>query len=51
MVTRETWIRVIKDFQESELPKLVKRDLRIEADLPIKRAISIIGPRRAGKTF
>ncbi|NHV98094.1 MAG: ATP-binding protein [Thaumarchaeota archaeon] len=51
MVTRETWIRMIKDFQESELPKLVKRDLRIEADLPIRRAISIIGPRRAGKTF
>jgi len=51
MVTRETWIRVIKDFQESELPKLVKRDLKIEANLPIKRAISIIGPRRAGKTF
>jgi predicted AAA+ superfamily ATPase len=42
---------MIKDFQESELPKLVKRDLRIEADLPIRRAISIIGPRRAGKTF
>jgi predicted AAA+ superfamily ATPase len=51
MIARETWIRVIKDFQEFELPKLVKRDLRIEADLPIKRAISIIGPRRAGKTF
>jgi len=51
MITRETWIRAIKDFQEFELPKLVKRDLRIEADLPIKRAISIIGPRRAGKTF
>jgi predicted AAA+ superfamily ATPase len=51
MIARETWIRMIKDFQEFELPKLVKRDLRIEADLPIKRAISIIGPRRAGKTF
>jgi hypothetical protein len=51
MITRETWIRVIKDFQEFELPKLVRRDLKIEANLPIKRAISIIGPRRAGKTF
>jgi predicted AAA+ superfamily ATPase len=51
MITRETWIRVIKDFQEFELPRLVTRDLKIEANLPIKRAISIIGPRRAGKTF
>lgn len=51
MIARETWIRTIKDFQEFELPKLVKRDLMIEANLPIKRAISIIGPRRAGKTF
>ena len=51
MIARETRIRVIKDFQEFELPKPVKRDLKVEADLPIKRAISIIGPRRAGKTF
>jgi len=51
MITRESWIRIIRDFQELELPKLIERDLRIKVDLPIKRAVSIIGPRRAGKTF
>ncbi|MEM0236416.1 ATP-binding protein [Thermofilum sp.] len=51
MITRETWIRIIKDFQEFELPRLVERDLRVEPDLPVRRTISIIGPRRAGKTF
>jgi len=51
MIPRESWIRIIRDFQELELPKLIERDLRIKVDLPIKRAISIIGPRRSGKTF
>ncbi len=51
MITRETWIRIIMDFRKLELPKLLERDLKIEVDLPIKRTISIIGPRRAGKTF
>ncbi|MEM2637252.1 MAG: ATP-binding protein [Candidatus Korarchaeota archaeon] len=51
MISRETWIKIIKDFQEFKLPQLVERDLRIELDIPIKRTISIIGPRRAGKTF
>jgi len=50
MINRETWIRIIKDFQEFELPELVERDIEI-TEPPIKRVISIIGPRRAGKTF
>ena len=50
MIKRETWIKIIRDFQESELPALVERDIEV-TDLPIKRVISIIGPRRAGKTF
>lgn len=50
MIMRETWIKVIKDFFEFKLPELVERDIKI-SEIPIKRAVSIIGPRRAGKTY
>lgn len=36
------------DFQKKELPNLIERDLRIDKSKKIK---SIIGPRRAGKTY
>ena len=51
MIDRETWIEIIKDFQEFNLPNLIEREKKIETDIPIKRAISIIGPRRVGKTY
>ncbi|OYT31018.1 MAG: ATPase [Thermofilum sp. ex4484_79] len=51
MIDRESIIEVIKDYQEMDLPDLVERDIDIPLDLKIKRAISIIGPRRAGKTY
>ena len=38
----------IIDFQKKELPKLIKRELKIDGSNKIK---SIIGPRRAGKTY
>ena len=50
MIERDTWVRIIKDFQEFELPRLVEREIEIP-EIPIKRVISIIGPRRAGKTY
>lgn len=50
MIKRDIWIKVIKDFYEFKLPDMVERDIRI-SELPIKRAVSIIGPRRAGKTY
>ena len=50
MINRETWMKIIKDFQEFELPNMVERDIEV-AEIPIKRVISIIGPRRTGKTF
>lgn len=50
MISRETWIQVIKDFYEFKLPELVERDIKI-SEIPIRRAVSIIGPRRAGKTY
>ncbi len=51
MIKRETWIKTIKDFNEFHLPNLVARDVHVEFDMPVKRAVSIIGPRRTGKTF
>ncbi len=50
MINREIWIRIIKDFQDFKLPELVERDIKL-IEPPIKRVISIIGPRRTGKTF
>jgi len=50
MIKRDTWIKIIKDFSEFKLPEMVERDIKI-SELPIKRAVSIIGPRRAGKTY
>jgi predicted AAA+ superfamily ATPase len=45
-------IRLIKDFNESELPKpLYNREVELPLDIPINRAISVIGPRRAGKSY
>ncbi len=62
MIERDTLIRIIKDFEEQDLPRLIERDLPKSSDgsaslsdlikdLPINRAISIIGPRRSGKTY
>ena len=51
MLDRSTIIEIIRDAQERELPDLIKRDLTVPLELKIRRAISIIGPRRAGKTY
>lgn len=45
---REAIKEYILDFQKRELPELVKRELKISNS---KKIISIIGPRRAGKTY
>lgn len=51
MISREKWAEVIKDFFEDSLPPLIERDVDIPVEIPVNRAISIIGPRRSGKTF
>ncbi|MBU2099965.1 ATP-binding protein [Candidatus Micrarchaeota archaeon] len=51
MVGKEKWIELIKDFHEKPVPVLIERELSIPLEVPLKRAISIIGPRRAGKTY
>ncbi|MBI2499698.1 ATP-binding protein [Candidatus Woesearchaeota archaeon] len=51
MISKEKWAETIKNFQEKELPSIIERDINIPLEIPINRAVSIIGPRRAGKTF
>lgn len=51
MITKEKWAEIIKDFHEKGIPDLVERKMNIPKEMPLKRAISIIGPRRAGKTY
>lgn len=51
MINKQKWTEVIKDFHERSLPELIERDIKIPLETPINRAISIIGPRRAGKTY
>jgi len=51
MLSRETIIEVIRDSLEGMIPDLVERELEIPLELRVRRAISIIGPRRAGKTI
>jgi len=49
MIDKDVLIQYLLDFQEKSLPALIKRELQI----PLKKEyiISIIGPRRSGKTF
>ena len=51
MIKKEKWAEVIKDFQEKELPEIYPREIKIDFEKPIQRTISIIGPRRCGKTY
>ena len=46
---RELFKRIIKDFHQREFLEFTKRELDIPIDS--KKIISIIGPRRAGKTY
>jgi predicted AAA+ superfamily ATPase len=43
-------VELIKDFIESPIPDLIDRDLELKSPAT-KKAITIIGPRRAGKTY
>jgi hypothetical protein len=44
------WVKTIKDWNESNIPVLIDRQITIPLELTINRAFSLIGPRRAGKT-
>ena len=43
-------VELIKDFHERPLPDLIDRELELKSPAT-KKAITIIGPRRAGKTY
>jgi len=51
MIKKETLAQIILDFQEEDLPELIERELKIDLEIPIKRATAILGPRRSGKTY
>ncbi len=51
---KEKFKILIKEFHESSLPHLVKRHQSIDLTLfetPLKKVITVTGPRRAGKTY
>lgn len=47
---RDVIVEIIRDFHERKLPKAVQRDIQLPTDIDGK-AIAVIGPRRAGKTY
>lgn len=51
MINKEKWASLIQDFYEGELPESFEREIEVPLGNPINRSISIIGPRRAGKTY
>ena len=51
---KEQFKILLKEFHDSSLPFLIERDLEIDFSIirsSIKKIITIIGPRRAGKTY
>lgn len=46
---KATLKRIIADFHEGSLPEFRRRALEVPLDLG--KIISIVGPRRAGKTY
>ncbi len=51
MINKEKWSEIILDWQEKEIPHTIPREHEINIESDIQRAIAIIGPRRAGKTY
>lgn len=51
MTKKEIISQIILDFQKENLPELIERELRIDLEIPLKRATVILGPRRSGKTY
>ena len=51
MLKKETLAQLILDFQKGDLPKLIERELEVNLEIPLRRAIAILGPRRCGKTY
>ncbi len=51
MVSRSVLEEVLADSLEFRPPNLVRREVGLPLDMGINRAITVVGPRRAGKTY
>jgi len=51
MVNKNDWAEIIKDWHERETPSFIQRELKINSETKLQRSISLIGPRRVGKTY
>ncbi|MDP2951391.1 MAG: ATP-binding protein [bacterium] len=51
MIKKDILAQIILDFQKDNLPKTISREVDVSLDIPLKRALAILGPRRSGKTF
>ncbi|MFH1585142.1 MAG: ATP-binding protein [archaeon] len=51
MINKDKWAEIIKDWGLKEFPKAVEREIKINLETGLNRAVSIIGPRRTGKTY
>ena len=53
MIEKEMLSEIVIDYRENTLPPLAKRELQnhINLEIPLNRAITILGLRRSGKTF
>ncbi len=51
MIDKEYWKEVILDWNKKEFPVIFPRDIKVSFELNINRVFSLIGPRRAGKTY
>lgn len=51
MISKNKLAQIILDFKEWQAPEVMERDLPVDIDFPLNRAITIIGPRRTGKTY
>ncbi len=51
MIEKEIFAQIILDFQKGSLPELQERELELDLNIPLKRAIVVLGPRRSGKTY
>jgi len=47
---KETLKNVIAEFHETEIPEVIERKI-VDVDINVRKIVSIIGPRRCGKTY
>lgn len=51
MLSKDILKRMVMEFQESELPELIEREIGTRIKLDARQIVSIIGIRRSGKTY